>query len=85
MNHWETHLYTYAVALQQGTKIRLVNLEGMRAKAIRFGHTEGECQFVEQHTQLYISTGKLVVTRHGGQARDTQTLDVPPTFAGATK
>lgn len=81
MNHWETHLYTFAVALQQGAKIRAVNLERMRAKAIRFGHTESECQFVEQHTQLYISTGKLVATRHDRQAR----LDVPPTFAGATK
>ena len=32
--HWETHLYTYAVALSQGAAILPVNLAGMRAKAI---------------------------------------------------
>jgi hypothetical protein len=57
-NHWETHLYGYAVALTQGAKIKPENLEGMRAKAIRHGHTEGACMLVEANPQQYISTGR---------------------------
>ena len=57
MNHWETHLYGFAVALTQGEKIKPENLQGMRDKAIRHGHTELECLFVEQNTQLYIAKG----------------------------
>lgn len=59
MNHWETHLYTYAVALTQGYKIKPENLAGMRAKAINHGHTEAECVFVEHNTHLYIAKGIL--------------------------
>ena len=57
MNHWETHLYTYAVMLTQGDKIRPENLAGVRKKALRFGHTERECCAVERNAQRYISTG----------------------------
>lgn len=57
--HWETHLYTYAVALTHGAKIAPENLAGMRAKAVAHGHTEGECQLVEKNTELYIRTGQL--------------------------
>ena len=59
MNHWETHLYTFAVALTQGEKIKPENLQGVRDKAIRHGHTEAECVFVEQNAQLYIAKGIL--------------------------
>lgn len=57
--HWETHLYTYAVALTQGDKIRPENLSGMRDKAIRHGHTEGECQRVEADPAYWIRTGRM--------------------------
>lgn len=56
-NHWETHLYTFAVALTQGEKIRPENLAGMRRKAINFGHTEGECQLVEADPMAFIKDG----------------------------
>lgn len=57
MNHWETHLYGFAVALTQGKKIRPENLQRMRDKAIKHGHTEEECVFVEGNTQFYIAKG----------------------------
>ena len=57
MNHWETHLYGFAVALTQGKKIKPENLQGMRDKAIKHGHTEEECVFVEGNAQLYIAKG----------------------------
>lgn len=57
--HWETHLYTYAVALQQGDKIRPENLAGMRSKALAHGHTEGECQSVAVDPVHYIRTGQF--------------------------
>jgi hypothetical protein len=57
MKHYETHLYTFAVCLTQGAKITPKNLQGIRAKAIHHGHTEGECQCVERNPQKYISTG----------------------------
>lgn len=57
--HWETHLYTYAVAYQQGDKIKPENLAGMRRKALLHGHTEGQCLRVEQDPGLYIRTGRL--------------------------
>lgn len=57
MKHYETHLYTYAIALTQGSAIRPDNLAGMRAKAIAKGHTEGECLCVERNPSHYIRTG----------------------------
>lgn len=57
MKHWETHLYTYAVALTQGDKVKRENLEGMRLKAIKHGHSEAECRAVCYNPQAYISTG----------------------------
>jgi len=57
MNHWETHLYTYAVALTQGDKIRPENLAGTRAKAIK-EQGLGIVLLLELDPQLYISTGK---------------------------
>lgn len=59
MRHYETHLYTYAVALTQGAAIRPDNLANMRTKAIRNGHTEGECLCVARNPQHYIATGKF--------------------------
>ena len=61
MNHWETHLYTFAVAFTQGDKIKPENLQGVRRKAIKHGHTEAECLRVEQNPQHYITTGDLPV------------------------
>lgn len=58
-SHWETMLYTYAVALTQGRRIASDNLAGIRSKTIRMGHTEGECQCVESNPRLYIRTGKF--------------------------
>lgn len=55
--HWETHLYTYAVCLTQGDKIRPENLRGIRAKAIKHGHTEGECVLVEADPMEYVRDG----------------------------
>ncbi|MCZ4270391.1 hypothetical protein O4H48_21115 [Rhodobacteraceae bacterium G21628-S1] len=57
--HWETHLYTYAVALVVKENIQPENLAGMRAKAIKQGHTEGECQIVELDSEHYVRTGQL--------------------------
>ena len=57
--HWETHLYTFAVALTQGEKIKPENLAGMRRKAIKGGHTEGECQLVEANPLHFVRTGQL--------------------------
>ena len=57
MKHWETHLYTYAVALTRGDKIKPENLVVYRSKALRHGHTEEECRSVEQNTALYIEKG----------------------------
>lgn len=57
--HWETHLYTYAVAYRQREKITPENLAGTRAKAIQHGHTEGECLCVEADPAIYIRTGRL--------------------------
>jgi hypothetical protein len=58
--HWETHLYTYAVALTQGDRITPDNLAGMRRKAIAHGHTDRDCQSVETNSSTFIKTGKLV-------------------------
>ena len=58
MRHYETHLYTYAVALMAGG-IKPDNLAGMRAKAIAHGHTEGEALCVERNPLWYIRTGKF--------------------------
>jgi len=55
--HWETHLYTYAVMLTQGDAIKPENLAGVRAKAARHGHTEGELLLVEADPLKYIKTG----------------------------
>lgn len=57
--HWETHLYTFAVALIAGDKIKPENLAGMRSKAISHGHTEGECLCVERDPSLYVRTGRF--------------------------
>lgn len=62
MRHWETHLYTYAVALTQGGKIKPENLAGMRRKAIKHGHSEGECLCVERAPSHYIQTGQIKET-----------------------
>ncbi|MEM9128318.1 MAG: hypothetical protein AAGA97_01175 [Pseudomonadota bacterium] len=56
-NHWETHLYTYAVCLTQGAKIHPENLAGIRAKAIKHGHTEGECLIVEADPMQFVRDG----------------------------
>lgn len=58
-NYWETHLYTYAVALTQGPKIKPENLAGMRSKALRNGHTEGQCLCVEKDPKHFIQTGRF--------------------------
>lgn len=57
--HWETHLYTFAVALIVGDKIKPENIAGMRSKAIKHGHTEGECLCVERDPELYVRTGRI--------------------------
>lgn len=58
MKHWQTHLYTYAVMLTQGDAIKPENLAGVRAKALRHGHTPLEVVSVELDPQAYIRTGK---------------------------
>lgn len=63
LRHWETHLYTFAVALTQGPRIKPDNLAGMRAKAIAKGHTEGECLCVERDPAHYIRTGRFAEVR----------------------
>jgi hypothetical protein len=50
--HYETHLYTFASAIVAG-----VAPAGTRAKAIKFGHTEGECMMVEKNPSEYIANG----------------------------
>ena len=51
--HYETHLYGFAVAFLQKQK----NADAMREKAIKNGHTEGECQMVEKNPKEYIKNG----------------------------
>ena len=58
--HFETHLYTFAVALTQGPAILPANLAGIRAKALMHGHTEAECSGVEANPQAYIRDGRIV-------------------------
>ena len=41
----------------QGRAIKPDNLAGMRAKAIKRGHTEGECLCVERNPAHYVRTG----------------------------
>ena len=57
--HWETHLYTYATFVFMGDKIKPENRAKMRAKAIRNGHTEGECLCIERNPLNYIKTGSF--------------------------
>lgn len=57
--HWESMLYTYAVALTCGDRIKPENLAGMRRKALRMGHTEGECLCVELDPAFYVRTGQF--------------------------
>lgn len=60
-NYWETHLYTYAVMLTNAPGLIFPEtLKAMRAKAIKFGHTEGECLCVERNPYHFV--------RHGGFA-----------------
>lgn len=54
--HWETHLYTYAVALTQGSSILPENLAGMRRKAVKH-HSEGAALCVERDPAYFIRTG----------------------------
>ena len=68
MKHWETHLYSYAYAVLQSQD----NAAAMRAKAIRHGHTEGECLCVARDPQHYITNGTFAPYRtelapHGEQ------------------
>jgi hypothetical protein len=56
-NHWQTHLYTYAVALTQGDKIKPENLEGTRAKAVKEKGL-GMVLLVELDPQHFIATGQ---------------------------
>lgn len=58
--HWETHLYTYAVALIMGASILPHNLQGMKRKAIRNGHTKAEVKAVEADPLAYVQTGRLM-------------------------
>lgn len=55
--HYESHLYSYAVALTQGDRIAPDNLKKLRAKAARHHFTEGDLQAVEADPELYIQTG----------------------------
>lgn len=57
--HWETHLYTFAVAYSQRLRITPENLAGMRAKAIRHGHPEWQCAAVEANPSQFIIVGEL--------------------------
>lgn len=56
-NHWDTHLYTYAVALTQGDKIRPENLEGMRGKAVKEKGL-GVVLLVQLDPHHFIATGE---------------------------
>lgn len=55
--HWETRIYTYAVMLTQGDKIKPENLSGVRRKALNRGHTEGELLCIENDPARFIRTG----------------------------
>lgn len=57
--HWETHLYTYAVALTQGIKIRPDNLAGIKAKAVK-EQGLGTVLLLELDPQYFIKTGGLI-------------------------
>lgn len=58
--YWETHLYTYGVMLTISPDLIFPDtLRNMRAKALRFGHTEGECLAVERNPFHYIRHGKF--------------------------
>jgi hypothetical protein len=59
-NFWETHLYTYAVAcIGNGSGLSPQNFAGMRAKALKYGHTLGEVMCVERNPMPYLKTGKV--------------------------
>jgi hypothetical protein len=72
-HHSQTHLYGYAVAAKQ----RQDNAPAMRAKAIRHGHTEGECARVDLDPQRYIATGTLALTQLG-EIRPAYRTDLTP-------
>lgn len=57
--HWETHLYTFAVAYSQRLRIKPENLAGMRRKAIKHGHTEAQCAAVEADASRFIILGEV--------------------------
>lgn len=57
--HWETHLYTYAVALTQGTAIRPENLEGMKKKAVK-EQGLGIVLLLELDVMHFIKTGGFI-------------------------
>jgi hypothetical protein len=56
---WETHLYTYAISCIGNIGVSPENKAKMRAKAIKYGHTEGECLCVEKNPMIYARTGKF--------------------------
>lgn len=51
--HYQTHLYGFAYAVLQ----KQANETAMRRKALANGHTEGECQLVENNPLEYIHNG----------------------------
>ena len=53
--HWETYLYSFAVAYAQ----RQENAAAMRRKAIAHGHTEAQCAAVEAHPRRFIIMGEV--------------------------
>lgn len=58
--HYETHLYTYATFVKVGPPaMKPENIDRMRAKAIKFGHTLGETMCVDRDPDLYIRTGRF--------------------------
>lgn len=69
MKHWESHLYTYAVALTQGAAITPENLTGMKNRAKSNGHTEEECRAVEAEPQKFIQDGYSYLRRSMRQER----------------
>lgn len=58
-NHWKTHLFTYAVSYWNRANFTPEDLASIRDKAIRAGHTEGQCQRVEFDPAHFIKTGRL--------------------------
>ncbi len=84
--HWETHLYTYAVCLTQGDKIKPENLEGIRAKAINHGHTENECLLVEADPSAYVRDGfkSLSVLGKAVTMRRMMEIGIPDSTAHRT-